>query len=79
MMIEIPDTAIQETPLSPSELRLELAIWLYIKKRLTLGQARKLAGFTVIDFQKALAERGLYLNFDQEDLANDITAAHTLS
>jgi len=79
MMIEIPDTAIQETPLSPAELRLELAIWLYTSKRLTLGQARKLAGFSIINFQKALAERGLYLNFDKEDLTNDIAAAHTIS
>ncbi len=79
MLIEIPDTAIQETPLSPAELRLELAIWLYVRKRLTLGQARKLAGYSVIDFQKALLERDLYLNYDKEDLANDIDAAHTIA
>ena len=75
MLLEIPDSAIQETPLSPAEVRLEVAIWLYIKKRLTFGQARKLAGYTVIAFQKALTERGLYLNYDAADLANDVAAS----
>ena len=79
MFIEIPDAAIQETPLSPAELRLELSVWLYVRKRLSFGQARKLAGFTVIAFQKALAERDLYLNYDKEDLANDIDAAHSIT
>ncbi len=79
MLVEIPDTVMAETPLTPAELRLELAIWLYVRKRLTFGQARKLAGFNVIDFQKALVERDLYLNYDEEDLADDITAAHSIS
>jgi predicted HTH domain antitoxin len=78
MLVEIPDAAIQDAPLSPAELRLELAIWLYAKKRLTLGQARKLAGLSVIDFQKALATSEVYLNYNQEDLADDIAAAHTM-
>lgn len=78
MIIEIPDTVVQEIPLSAAELRLELAVWLYAKKRLTLGQARKLAGASIIAFQKALADSGLYLNYDQEDLADDITAAQAL-
>ena len=78
MLIEIPDAAIQDAPLSPAELRLELANWLYAKKRLTLGQARKLAGLSVVDFQKALATSEVYLNYNQEDLADDIAAAHTM-
>jgi predicted HTH domain antitoxin len=78
MLVEIPDAAIQDAPLSPAELRLELAIWLYAKKRLTLGQARKLAGLSVVDFQKALATSEVYLNYNQEDLADDIAAAHTM-
>ncbi len=78
MIIEIPDTAIQETPLSSAELVLEVATWLYARKRLSFGQARKLAGFTVIGFQKALVERGLFLNYDQDDLANDIAAARLI-
>ena len=78
MLVEIPDAAIQDAPLSPAELRLELAIWLYAKKRLTLGQARKLAGLSIVDFQKALATSEVYLNYNQEDLADDIAAAHTM-
>jgi len=78
MLIEIPDTAIQETPLSPAEVRLEVAIWLYVKKRLTFGQARKLAGYSVISFQNALAERGLYLNYDQEDFTNDAAVSRLI-
>lgn len=78
MLLEIPDSAIQETPLSAAEIRLEVAIWLYSKKRLTFGQARKLAGYAVIAFQKALGERNIYLNYDMEDLANDISASQLI-
>lgn len=75
MLLEIPDAAIQGTPFTSDEIRLELAIWLYDAKRLTFGQARKLAGFTVISFQKALAERNIYLHFDADDLNNEIAVA----
>ncbi len=75
MIIEIPDTVIQDTPLSPAEILLEVAVSLYARKRLTFGQARKLAGFSVIGFQKALAESGHYLNYDQDDLVNDIAVS----
>jgi len=71
MLLEIPDAAIDETPLSAGEIRIELAIWLYAKKRLSFGQARKLAGFSVVAFQQALAEREIYLHFDAEDLENE--------
>jgi predicted HTH domain antitoxin len=75
MLLEIPDTVIEETSLSSDEIRMELAIWLYAMKRLTFGQARKLAGATVITFQKALAEKDLYLHFDLEDLKNEFSVS----
>ena len=78
MLLEIPDAAIEETPLSPADIRLEVAIWLYTRKRLTFGQARHLAGYTVIAFQKALAERGLYLNYDEDDLKNDLASSRLI-
>lgn len=36
---------------------------------------RKLAGYSVLDFQKTLAERDIYLNYDDEDLSDDLAAS----
>lgn len=75
MVLEIPDAAFAESPMSALELRLEIAFHLYSKRRLSLGQARKIAGLTVIEFQKALVAHGLYLNYDASDLQHDLEAA----
>lgn len=79
MVLEIPDSAIQEMPMSSAEIVLEVAMWLYQSKRLSLGQARKLAGLSIVAFQKKLAERDLYLNYDMEDLQDDLRAAHRIA
>ncbi len=69
---------VQETPMSVADLRLEFAIWLYQQKRLSLGQARKIAGLNIVSFQKALVVRGLYLNYDLDDLQNDLQTARLI-
>ncbi len=71
MVLEIPDSAIAEMPITSAELLLELSIWLYHSRRFSLGQARKMAGLSVIDFQKELVKRDLYLNYDMEDWQHD--------
>ena len=79
MVLEIPDSMVDEMPLSVEDLRIEFAVWLYHQKRLSLGQARKLAGMGVIGFQKLLAEHGLFLNYEQSDLDTDLQSARLLA
>ncbi|MBK6995139.1 MAG: UPF0175 family protein [Saprospiraceae bacterium] len=78
MLLEIPDAAFTESPLTASELRLEIALYLYSKKRLSFGQARKIAGLNVVEFQKALTTHGLYLNYDASDLQHDLEVAQII-
>lgn len=62
----------EELQISPSELRIDLAVYLYDKEKLTMGQAKKLAGLTQIEFQKELSKRGVYIKYDVKDLEKDL-------
>ncbi|MCU0338980.1 MAG: UPF0175 family protein [Spirosomaceae bacterium] len=72
MTLTIPDEVLSDTNLSPTDLRIELAVYLYDKQRLSLGKARRIAGLSLIDFQKELAKRNVYLHYDLEDLQTDL-------
>ena len=63
---------LEELQLSPSELLIELAVYLYDKEKLTFGQAKKLAGLTQIAFQAELAKRDVYLKYGVDDLETDL-------
>lgn len=70
--IVIPGKVLAEAGLSRSEFLIDLAVYLYDKERLTMGQARKLAGLDQSAFQKALAERNVYIHYDERDLHEDL-------
>lgn len=59
--------------MSAQELATEIAVYLYEKKRLTMGQAKRLAGLGQIAFQKELAKREVYIHYDMEDFQKDIS------
>jgi len=70
--IIIPGKILDEAGLSRSEFLIDLAVYLYDKERLTMGQARKLAGLDQLAFQKALADRNVNIHYDVEDLHEDL-------
>ncbi|MBC3787826.1 UPF0175 family protein [Spirosoma utsteinense] len=72
MIITIPDELIEQANLSPAELRTDLAAYLYEHRRLTLGQARRLAGMDLIAFQHELASRDIDIQFDIAELEKDV-------
>ena len=76
MIITIPDNTLSEVKISASELLIDLAVYLYDKERLSLGQARKLAGLDILSFQKELAKRNVFLKYDIDDLNKDIQNIH---
>ncbi|HFC00610.1 MAG TPA: UPF0175 family protein, partial [Phaeodactylibacter sp.] len=59
---------LEELRISPSELMTDLAVYLYDKEKLSMGQAKKLAGLTQIEFQKEMSKRGVFIKYDIEDL-----------
>lgn len=72
MTLVIDDSILENTGLSESELKLELAIALYKHGKLSLGQACKFASTNRIEFQRELATRNENLNYDVDDLTDDI-------
>lgn len=68
----IPAKTLEQLRITPSELLIELAVHLYDTEKLSMGQAKKLAGLTQIDFQKELAKRDVYIKYDIEDLETDL-------
>lgn len=55
MTLVIPDDICQATHLTKNELKQEVAIMLFQKYKLTLGQASKFADMGQIEFQHFLA------------------------
>ncbi len=68
----IPGQVLEQAQFSASDLRLEIAIYLYSNSRLTMGQARRLAGIDRISFQKELAKRNVSIDYGVQDLHDDL-------
>ena len=73
MVIDIPNQVMEQIQMTPVQLRLEIAVYLYEKKRLTMGQAKRLAGLGQIAFQKELAQRNVFIHYDLGDFQKDLT------
>ncbi len=63
---------LQSAKMTAQELAIEIAVYLYERKRLTLGQAKRLADLDQISFQKELARRDVYIHLETEDVLQDI-------
>ncbi|MEZ4827154.1 MAG: UPF0175 family protein [Bacteroidia bacterium] len=72
MALIITDDTLQKVNLSAEELLIDLACFMYEKKRMSMGQARNLAGLDQISFQKELAKRDIYIHYSEEDLRKDL-------
>ncbi len=72
MIITIPDDVLKHSNISERQLLLELAVYLYSKKILTIGQARKLAKLDLIAFQQQLAHREININYTIQDLEKEL-------
>ncbi len=64
----ISNSVLEQANISRVELRLEIAIYLYAKERLSIGQARRLAGLGLVSFQKELAKRDIHIRHDDTSL-----------
>ena len=68
----IAGNVLEELRISPTELLIDLAVFLYDSEKLSMGQAKKLAGLTQIDFQKEMSKRNVLIKYDIEDLETDL-------
>jgi predicted HTH domain antitoxin len=72
MTIVIPDEILRINNLTAEQMTIDFATSLYAQERVTLAQGAKIAGLHIIDFQKALATRDIYIHFDMQDLEKDL-------
>lgn len=74
MYIEIPD----DLGVTEEQARLDFAVGIYSSRTASLARAARLAGRSRIEFQRVLAERGIPLAYDAEDLEDDVATLKRL-
>ena len=72
MSLVIPDEILETARMSPTELALEIAVLLYEKGKLTLGQASQLAQMSQLQFQFLLASRQIPIHYDVAEFEQDL-------
>ena len=77
-VLEIPQDVLDSARLTISELKVELAIYLYDRGRLSVGKARELAGMALWEFRQLLALRRIPPHYDVVDLDEDVSALREL-
>ncbi len=70
--LDIPEELLQATRMSNEELKQEIAVMLFQKEKLTLGQAAHLAGMNQVQFQHLLASRKIPIHYDVEEFEEDL-------
>jgi predicted HTH domain antitoxin len=68
----IPEEILHATRMSEGELRQEIAILLFQKEKLTLGQASRFAGMSHLQFQHLLASREIPIHYDVAEFEEDL-------
>lgn len=79
MSLVISDDILQAARMSADELKQEIAIMLFEKEKLTLGQASQLAGLPQLQFQHLLASRLIPIHYDVADFDQDLTTLKELN
>jgi len=77
-VLEIPQDILDSARLTPSDLKVEMAVHLYAQGRLSVGKARELAGLRLWEFRQLLASRRIPPHYDPEDLDEDVATLRAL-
>lgn len=72
MSVIIPEEILAAARMTEAELRLEIAVLLFQKEKLTLGQACRLAEMSRLQFQHLLASRQIPLHYDVAEFDDDL-------
>lgn len=72
MNLTISDDVLEAADLSERDLRIELALALYARGKLSLGKAAEVAQVHVADLMQEMAGREIPLNYGLADLEQDL-------
>jgi len=73
MIVSLPEEL--EGQLTPEDVRLHLALGLFLDGRVTLGQAASTAGLSQSEFLHQLGQRRIPVHYDQADAMADVATA----
>ena len=76
--IELPDWVRLPRGEVEKRVKVELALRLYQKGIISMGQARRLAGLSKWDFLELLAKEKIPLSYDVEELGKDLKTVEEL-
>lgn len=76
--VTVPDDLLAAAGLTEREMAAEVALELYRREKLTMGQAKRLAGVDLVSFWQLMATRDIYIHYDVEDLEQDIATLRAL-
>ncbi len=71
-MVTLPADVVQATRMTDEELLLEIAVMLFQREKLTLGQSARLAGLPQYRFQLILAGRDIPIHYGIEEFREDV-------
>lgn len=71
-VLEVSQDVLDSARMTPTELKMEMAVHLYARGRLSLGKARELAGLSLWEFRQLLASRRIPPHYDEADLDEDV-------
>jgi predicted HTH domain antitoxin len=78
-MLLLDDEFLKTVDMTENEMKLELAIWLYEKEKISLRKAARLAELEWIDFSKILCERNIpTVRMTNEDFEKEINTVNSL-
>lgn len=73
VVLRIPDEMSEILGREPArEIVKRLAVSLYAERKVSLGKAVELSGLSYSAFLEALADFGVSLDYDEQDLMNDL-------
>lgn len=72
MSLVISEDIVKASGLSEKELVLELIIFLFQRKKISIGKASQLAKMPLLQFQNELAIRNINIHYDETDLDVDL-------
>lgn len=79
MSVVIPDEVLHATRMSANELMQEIAVLLFQKEKLSIGQASRLAGMSRLQFQHLLASRQIPLHYGVAEFEADLETLREIS
>jgi predicted HTH domain antitoxin len=78
MVLNIPDEFVRVTHMTEQELTQALAVTLFEREKLSLGQASRLAGMSQWEFRGLLAAQDIPLHYDVGELEQDLATLQAL-